>query len=68
MIALDLCFSLSIPTLLFIGVVYVHDHCGHPRVAVVEIYGGQMQTAVFGVWKRAFAGCHRSAIWDSPCS
>ena len=40
MLALYLCFSLPIPTLLFCGVVYVHDYCGHPRVAIVEIHMG----------------------------
>jgi len=40
MLALYLCFSLPIPTLLFCGVVYVHDYCGHPRVAILEIYSG----------------------------
>ena len=40
MLALYLCFCLSIPTLLFCGVVYVHDYCGHPRVAILEIYSG----------------------------
>jgi hypothetical protein len=47
MIALSLCFSLSIPTLLFCGVVYVHDHCEHARVAVIEIYGGQCKQRCF---------------------
>jgi hypothetical protein len=41
MLALYFCFSMSIPTLLFCGVVYVHDYCGHPRVAIVEIYSGK---------------------------